>query len=108
VWALCLVQGPFRPASNPNVTTCSPAVRWVTRSVCGTTPELQRLLLAIYRQIDDPDAIYSVLQGADAATQLCRHEHEGSWGRVLEGCDQILRVGSGASTRCDLPSWVCC
>lgn len=70
-------------------------VVWCARSVCAEGPELQQLLLDIYRQIDDPDAIYSVLQGADAATQLCRHEHEGSWGRVLEGCDQMLRVGGG-------------
>jgi hypothetical protein len=70
-------------------------VAWCARSVCGDGPELQQLLLDIYRQIDDPDAIYSVLQGADAPTQLCRHEHEGSWGQVLEGCDQMLRVGGG-------------
>ncbi|KAK3238728.1 hypothetical protein CYMTET_51286 [Cymbomonas tetramitiformis] len=60
-------------------------------------PAHQQLLLEIYRGIDDPDVVYGVLLGADAASELCRREHEHQWPDVVESYDHQLRALAGGS-----------
>eukprot|EP00976_Prorocentrum_cordatum_P032332 657329-Prorocentrum_minimum.AAC.1 len=57
---------------------------------------MAQLLLEVYRQISDPDAVYAVLRGAGTYTQLRRHEHENNWSRVVEGYDHLL-TGTGTA-----------
>eukprot|EP00897_Mesotaenium_endlicherianum_P007959 jgi/Mesen1/7191/ME000371S06276 len=54
-------------------------------------PVQEQLLLNAYSHISEPDGIYGVARTNKANSQLALFRHEGSWGRVLEGCDQLLR-----------------
>ncbi|KAJ3694312.1 hypothetical protein LUZ60_009792 [Juncus effusus] len=49
------------------------------------------LLIAAYKQINEPDSIYGVIQTNKMASQIARFEHEGNWSKSLEYYDLLAR-----------------
>ncbi|XP_020591737.1 serine/threonine-protein kinase ATM [Phalaenopsis equestris] len=56
------------------------------------------LLVAAFTQINEPDAIYGVIQYHKLASQLITFEHEGNWSKALEYCDLLVRSESVRET----------
>nr|CAD1842809.1 unnamed protein product [Ananas comosus var. bracteatus] len=49
------------------------------------------LLVAAFKQINEPDSIYGIIQSNKIASQIVRFEHEGSWSKALEYYDLLVR-----------------
>ncbi|KAI0497772.1 hypothetical protein KFK09_021007 [Dendrobium nobile] len=56
------------------------------------------LLVAAFTRINEPDAIYGVIQSHKLASQLITFEHEGNWSKALEYCDLLVRSASVQET----------
>ncbi|KAG0493501.1 hypothetical protein HPP92_004495 [Vanilla planifolia] len=54
-------------------------------------PAYIELLIAAFTQINEPDAIYGVIQSHKLTSQLALFEHEGNWSKALEYCDLLVR-----------------
>ncbi|KAG0491470.1 hypothetical protein HPP92_004868 [Vanilla planifolia] len=54
-------------------------------------PTYIELLIAAFTQINEPDAIYGVIQSHKLTSQLALFEHEGNWSKALEYCDLLVR-----------------
>ncbi|KAF3329020.1 serine/threonine-protein kinase ATM [Carex littledalei] len=49
------------------------------------------VLVAAYKQINEPDSIYGIVQTNKMASQIVRFEHEGNWSKSLEYYDLLVR-----------------
>ncbi|KAJ1684822.1 hypothetical protein LUZ63_016212 [Rhynchospora breviuscula] len=49
------------------------------------------VLVAAYRQINEPDSIYGIVQTNKMTSQIVRFEHEGNWSKSLEYYDLLVR-----------------
>src|SRR5690606_25989467 len=55
-------------------------------------PEYQKLLLDIYRNIDEPDGIYGVNRNYGIRSQILKYEHEGDWEKCLGSYNILVQT----------------